>query len=277
MKKIYKTIIIGLAVLTAATPVITATTVKANTNNSAITQSGYGKGAQAFDQQELRLSHLHASGNFVPAQLITLDKVQADVSDRSFGASDDQKLQIANDLKAYLDKDVVDYSGTISYPTTNVNNQLDFVEHLNTNVYNSTVYSFKKLDQPEMKSYSEKGFTIIDKDGNPNNGQLSMSINEFGQITVESKYLIYIGGFPNIRAVRIGEVAKPSMNEWTAQDNTVYTKNHISYLHTLEGKAILDRALGGNTAWYSDRYATINGEKMYRVSTNEWVRAADII
>ncbi|WP_164506027.1 SLAP domain-containing protein [Companilactobacillus insicii] len=36
------------------------------------------------------------------------------------------------------------------------------------------------------------------------------------------------------------------------------------------------RALASNTSWVTDKTAMINGVKMYRVATNEWVAASDI-
>ena len=58
----------------------------------------------------------------------------------------------------------------------------------------------------------------------------------------------------------------------------VVTTNGGSYkrLYTLEGKMITNRALGTNSQWYTDQYAIVKGEKMYRVATNEWVRASDV-
>ncbi|WP_119317002.1 hypothetical protein [Companilactobacillus formosensis] len=59
----------------------------------------------------------------------------------------------------------------------------------------------------------------------------------------------------------------------------IVTTTNGSYkrLYTLEGKMITNRALGVNSKWYTDQYATINGEKMYRVATNEWVKASDVL
>ena len=47
-------------------------------------------------------------------------------------------------------------------------------------------------------------------------------------------------------------------------------------LYDINGKKNGNRALAANTAWFTDRSANINGEKMYRVATNEWVKAIDI-
>lgn len=58
----------------------------------------------------------------------------------------------------------------------------------------------------------------------------------------------------------------------------IVTTTNGSYkrLYTLEGKMITNRAISGSSKWYTDQYATVNGEKMYRVATNEWVKASDV-
>lgn len=46
-------------------------------------------------------------------------------------------------------------------------------------------------------------------------------------------------------------------------------------LYNTKGQLIIDRALDVNTPWYTDRSATIRGKKMYRVATDEWIKASD--
>jgi len=59
--------------------------------------------------------------------------------------------------------------------------------------------------------------------------------------------------------------------------NKVTTKNvNITPLYTRDGQTISNRGLGRNSAWATDLMKTINGAKMYRVATNEWVKASDI-
>jgi len=61
-------------------------------------------------------------------------------------------------------------------------------------------------------------------------------------------------------------------------EGTVTTSNgQYKLLFNLDGKAVKNRALSANSSWYTDQYAVINGEKMYRVATNEWVKASDIL
>jgi len=51
---------------------------------------------------------------------------------------------------------------------------------------------------------------------------------------------------------------------------------HVATLHTRDGKAISDRALGPNSQWQTGEKITLNGEVYYQVATNEWVKASDL-
>ncbi|KRK80812.1 hypothetical protein FD03_GL000946 [Companilactobacillus nodensis DSM 19682 = JCM 14932 = NBRC 107160] len=48
-------------------------------------------------------------------------------------------------------------------------------------------------------------------------------------------------------------------------------------LYTSNGELIGNRALAPNTPWFSDNSLTKNGQTLYRVATNEWVRAEDLV
>lgn len=64
--------------------------------------------------------------------------------------------------------------------------------------------------------------------------------------------------------------------EYTAVGSTITTNaGSIKALYSIDGTRS-SRSLAQNTAWYTDRSATINGTKMYRVSTDEWVSASDV-
>lgn len=74
-------------------------------------------------------------------------------------------------------------------------------------------------------------------------------------------------------------------NEWakladglevTPLNQNVFTKNDTR-LYQANGQKVTNRALAKNTAWRTDKSATINGQTMYRVATNEWVSANDLI
>ncbi|MFH5811041.1 SLAP domain-containing protein [Companilactobacillus sp. FL22-1] len=73
-------------------------------------------------------------------------------------------------------------------------------------------------------------------------------------------------------------------DEWVKKDDglevipnkgTVTTSSE-AILYNSKGIKITNRALAKNTVWFTDRSATINGQKMYRVATDEWVAASDI-
>lgn len=48
-------------------------------------------------------------------------------------------------------------------------------------------------------------------------------------------------------------------------------------LYTTDGRAVTDRGLSDSSVWMVDKVATINGQKMYRISADEWVAANDVI
>ncbi|MFC6177317.1 hypothetical protein ACFQAV_10730 [Companilactobacillus huachuanensis] len=63
----------------------------------------------------------------------------------------------------------------------------------------------------------------------------------------------------------------------TMEEGIITTNSgEFKHLYTIEGKDITNRGLSGDSKWYTDQYATINGEKMFRVATNEWVKATDV-
>lgn len=56
------------------------------------------------------------------------------------------------------------------------------------------------------------------------------------------------------------------------RDGIIVTNNKgYQQLTNAQGKSVTDRALGADTSWKTDRIADINGEKYYRVATNEFV------
>lgn len=63
---------------------------------------------------------------------------------------------------------------------------------------------------------------------------------------------------------------------YNGTSSTITTNSgSIKALYTTDGKRS-SRSLAANTAWYTDRTATINGATMYRVSTNEWINSTDV-
>jgi len=50
----------------------------------------------------------------------------------------------------------------------------------------------------------------------------------------------------------------------------------VTYLSTIAGKQVTNRGLARLTDWKADKIVTINGQKYYRVATNEFVNADDV-
>ncbi|MGQ2375696.1 SLAP domain-containing protein [Companilactobacillus zhachilii] len=64
---------------------------------------------------------------------------------------------------------------------------------------------------------------------------------------------------------------------YTAENHIIDVKGKsIVFMVDSNGHKVTNRALGPNSEWYSDRYTIINGQKYYRVATDEFVSAADI-
>ena len=72
-------------------------------------------------------------------------------------------------------------------------------------------------------------------------------------------------------------------NEWIKKSDgievipaqRVVSSNKVAGLYTSKGNKVTNRALAADSLWYSDRTATINGQTMYRVATDEWISARD--
>lgn len=64
--------------------------------------------------------------------------------------------------------------------------------------------------------------------------------------------------------------------EYSNESKTITTDNSgAKHLYSADGSQS-QRSLSGNTSWHTDRSANINGSKMYRVSTDEWIKASDV-
>ncbi|TDG73865.1 hypothetical protein C5L30_001357 [Companilactobacillus farciminis] len=63
--------------------------------------------------------------------------------------------------------------------------------------------------------------------------------------------------------------------EFVSTKGTVKTQTRTA-LYDSQGKS-LGQSLSSGTSWYTDGYAMINGVKMYRVATDEWIPASDVI
>ncbi|KRK63903.1 hypothetical protein FC72_GL001034 [Companilactobacillus tucceti DSM 20183] len=88
-----------------------------------------------------------------------------------------------------------------------------------------------------------------------------MNKKTLGSLFVAGMAAITVGIFSNSTDVSASGVAT--------------TFDHITRMYNRDGDLITNRALGANTPWQVGIFATINGEKMYQVSTNEFVKASE--
>lgn len=66
-----------------------------------------------------------------------------------------------------------------------------------------------------------------------------------------------------------------SQNNAKAATVATVTKQTVARLYTSDGTLITNRGLAPNTPWAVGQIITVNGEKMYQVATNEYLKAAD--
>ncbi|MFD1418802.1 BspA family leucine-rich repeat surface protein [Companilactobacillus keshanensis] len=71
-------------------------------------------------------------------------------------------------------------------------------------------------------------------------------------------------------------VKEDSVLPYTAVNDVVNTSSNNVVVYNETGTAS-KHTLSANTAWKTDKVAKINGIQMYRVSTNEWVKASDVV
>ncbi|WP_334329799.1 BspA family leucine-rich repeat surface protein [Companilactobacillus sp. HBUAS59699] len=65
--------------------------------------------------------------------------------------------------------------------------------------------------------------------------------------------------------------------EYTPIHAVVQTNNYNVTVYDERGHAVTNRQLTANSSWITDKTAVIDGFTMYRVATDEWVRAVDVV
>ncbi|CAJ1201636.1 hypothetical protein [Companilactobacillus nantensis] len=160
---------------------------------------------------------------------------------------------------------------------------------------NTTVYSAKIKIEPKATVSTHKvghrgGYTVqrvrisfIDQDGNEAGYQQLNGKDTFSaKIAAPVGYSLVNSSDATIKFDKKGnkdiKINVTKNKPTPVMSEGIVTTNSGEYFHlyTIEGKDITNRGLSGDSKWYTDQYATINGEKMYRVATNEWVKATDV-
>jgi len=138
----------------------------------------------------------------------------------------------------------------------------------------STVY-VQKSDQTEdniVSGYPKNGYIkIYDEKGKLNN---DVVLSEGSSWIIDKS--LTINGAEYYRVATNEYVKASDVYKYTPLQ-TVATTNgkNLTPVYNSRGQVIIDRALDTNTPWYTDRSATIKGQKMYRVATDEWIKASD--
>lgn len=129
-------------------------------------------------------------------------------------------------------------------------------------------YNGVKEDSEGIVRTTSTNVTLYDSKGQPISRQLSLDTawKYSGIVTINGKdyyqvasdeFLPYNSGL--------------EFNSMGATANV--TVSEITPLYDSNGQ-LLNRTLPNSSTWVTDGYAMINGEKMYRVATNEWIKAA---
>lgn len=108
------------------------------------------------------------------------------------------------------------------------------------------------------------------------NSTFGVQYDKFGQIhfMVISPILIKSGEFDTTVISR----TNPVNNEYTQiQDAVVKAPaDKKVQIYGSNGNPVRGKKVPENSEWYSDRSSQINGEKVYRIATTEWVKASDV-
>jgi len=139
------------------------------------------------------------------------------------------------------------------------------VEKETTNTTGVTVpHSKTVLTKQTAHLYDKNGNKVTNRALGSNSGWKS---DQMMVLNGETYYRVATNEY-----VKVSDIVEYQMDVSTVKT----TSGSAKYLYDVNGKKSSDRALAANTAWFTDKSAMINGEKMYRVATNEWVKASDI-
>jgi hypothetical protein len=150
---------------------------------------------------------------------------------------------------------------------------------INKDAPNATIF-VKKSDDSNVEdsdivaTYPDKGKYVKIYDANGD-------LNDRAVLSAGSSWIIdqtkEINGVEYYRVATNEYIKASDAYKYTPLQSVVTTTNgDVKPVYNSKGQLIIDVALDHSTPWYTDRSATINGEKMYRVATDQWVRASDV-
>lgn len=142
-------------------------------------------------------------------------------------------------------------------------------------------------DTPTSTVYVQKSDQTVDNivSGYPHNGNIKIydgngKLNDDVVLSEGSSWIIdktvTINGAEYYRVATNKYVKASDVYKYTPLQTVAVTNGtNVTPVYNSKGQLIIDRALDVNTPWYTDRSATIRGKKMYRVATDEWIKASD--
>ncbi|HJF85899.1 MAG TPA: SLAP domain-containing protein [Companilactobacillus farciminis] len=142
-------------------------------------------------------------------------------------------------------------------------------------------------DTPTSTVYVQKSDQTVDNivSGYPRNGNIKIydgngKLNDDVVLSEGSSWIIdktiTINGAEYYRVATDQYVKASDVYKYTPLQTVAVTNGtNVTPVYNTKGQLIIDRALDVNTPWYTDRSATIKGKKMYRVATDEWIKASD--
>lgn len=142
-------------------------------------------------------------------------------------------------------------------------------------------------DTPTSTVYVQKSDQTVDNivSGYPHKGNIKIydgngKLNDDVVLSEGSSWIIdktiTINGAEYYRVATDQYVKASDVYKYTPLQTVAVTNGtNVTPVYNTKGQLIIDRALDVNTPWYTDRSATIRGKKMYRVATDEWIKASD--
>jgi len=149
-------------------------------------------------------------------------------------------------------------------------------------------YTIDKDDTSTKTVYVQKSDQTVDNivAGYPKNGYIKIynasgKLNNDVVLSEGSSWIIdktlTINGAEYYRVATNEYVKASDVYKYTPLQSIVTTKGvNVTPVYNSKGQLVIDLALDTNTPWYTDRSANIKGSEMYRVATDQWVKASDV-
>lgn len=170
----------------------------------------------------------------------------------------------------YISKDYPDITGTSKVTVEKGSDNSGGNNSGNNNGSNTS--NVTEIDEMLLSSKKTDSISIYDVNGNKISDKTLDGVTDFSttkKSVVNGVTYYQIGDDEWVKSSDVAEYFEYSGIVQTNSDS-------IKKLSNLNGETS-NRGLEKTTDWQADRYTYINGEKSYRVSSNEWVKADDTL